>query len=512
MTKQIIKPLFFLALFCASCSSSESDPPIKEQIDTIPPSVSVSGIEESIQLSTTLNISAIDNSGNVTTTILINGEEVFSSTNKQFTFELDPFDHPNGANSITFRSVDPDNNVFEKTYNVNIQKLLYEHFSVESPDNVDLYVAINLLETGELIAYKKLSASENTKFYASDDFEKQDLVITEYGIRKDFNFYTANSYANIAPGTIRLSPSEVVSALGLERNPTNKTEAFNLSVINSPSFSFFTFGFFYTYEGSNNPVFAINYIKDDTPDIFLFHHTRDNANLLTDYRYLYTEDFTDRTIDFDALSSLSQEDVKSVVLPNSVESYSFNLFGYDSEKAYLEDYLRWLYSYGDETSSAGFSFNYPEIGEYEISEKILNLNLDDGRQVRFERRDLSNVDIPETSIQQSGSDITIQGAYDLSEVSLRVQGANETDFFRHYRSAYSSTISNPFESLEIPIEIVDFITAQGLSLNQKDTSGKMSLSLVQYGNTIDYPEGVEIYRPVANETGDVTAMIFPLNN
>ncbi|WP_420319848.1 hypothetical protein [Flagellimonas sp.] len=517
MIKQTVLTLFIVAFLCGSCSSSsESDPVVKEQVDTSPPSVTVSGIEESIELSIPISISISDDSNTVTTTILVNGTEVFSSTSKQFSFELDPFDYSNGSNSITIKSVDQNNNVSENTFNVNIQKLLYDHFSGFSGDSVDVYVAINLLETGELIAFRKINTSEDTRFYASDDFEKQDLAITEYFIGKNDNYHSAHSYANIAPGTIRLAGSERLAALGLEHNFVNKNDVFNLSVENSPSFFRFSLlGIFYSFGTSNDPVLTINYDKENTSDIFLIHHTSDNANLLTDYHYLYTEDFTDRTIDFDELSNLTPEKVKNVTLPESVESYTFSLFGYDSDKAYKEEYLRLLYGYGGETSTIGFSLNYPEINEYEILEKKLTFNLNDGRRVRLDRLDLSNVDIPEISIQQSGSDINIQGEYDLSELSLRVESSNGSDntvFNRNYRSTYSSTISNPFGELEIPIEIVDLLNTQGLNLEQKDASGEMSLSLSQYENDINYPEGVEFYRPVANETGDVTAMIFPLNN
>jgi hypothetical protein len=140
--------------------------------------------------------------------------------------------------------------------------------------------------------------------------------------------------------------------------------------------------------------------------------------------------------------------------------------------------------------------------------------LDDGREVQLDRLDGSNIGIPELSVQQTEGTIKVFGEYDFSSLSLQMiipdAGGNAV-FNRSYQDTYKSTLTNPFEKLEIPLIIVEFLKNKGFDIDPIDTSGEMNLLLTQHQNKIDFPDGV-FYYEVGNETGNTSKVRFPLNN
>jgi len=511
MSKKILLVPVLAILFCLGCESTENDDPTVE-VDTTKPILSVTQLEATIEKATTINVSITDDSA-VTTTLTINGDEVFSSAENQFTFEFDPFEYPNGESSVTITATDQENNTTELSFQFELKKLLYRQNFGFSSDSVDSYVAINLAESGELIAFRKISTLEDSSFYADDDFIKQDLIITRFSMSRNVGFYLARSYSGVAPGTSRLSHFEVKAALGLEQKSAIKNNQLNLTIEETPFFNrFSSLGYNFSFGGSSNPTLVLDYDSSFTTDIFISYDTNDNLNLLEDYRYLFLEDFTDTTINFNELSSLSAENVATITLPETVKEYGLSLLGYANEMDYKNNYFRILFGHISETANTGFTLNYPVIDEYEIVKKSLNLDLMDGRKVRLERNDISNIQIPDLSIQQMGNSVNIDGVYDIASIRLTLKNtSNNSSFSRIHQSTFSDAINIPYENLELPTEIVDFLTEKGFTISTKDTSGDMSLSLSQYENQIDFPDGV-FYYVIGNETGDVTEVTFPLAN
>lgn len=503
-----------LVLYLGCTPAEDNDIP-PESVDTTPPSISLSGIGERIERFTSLTITISDKAQSVTTTLSINGKEVLNTTQKQFTFEIDPFHYPSGEMSLTILSSDQGKNQSTETYNFQLNKLLYRQNFGFSSESVESYVAINASESGELIDFRKMNGPEDASFYASDDFQKKELVITQYSLGKNSNAYLARSYAGVSPGTIRMNFNEVKQALGLEHNITNQTDQLQLTIENVPFFNgLSTLGHDYSFGMADNPNLIINCDRENTPDVFVMYHTNDNPDILEDYRYLRIDNLTDKSLDFSDMGQLSAENINTVTLPESVEKFSFNLYGYDNQEAYREGYFRLIYGYGSETQNSGFSFQYPEIEEYSVLEKIFVLNLKDGREVQLDKLDVSNVEIPELSVQQSDGTINIFGEYDFSALSLHMiipDGGNNSIFNRSYQDTYKSTLKNPFEKLEIPLIIVEFLRNKGFDIDPIETSGEMNLLLTQYQNNIDYPDGV-FYYEVGNETGDKTKVRFPLEN
>jgi len=510
---RFIAVLFSTLLFVA-CDPEQKDA-INVEIDTTDPVLTVSGFEPTIEKATTINISITDNSA-ISSKISVNGNEVFSSAEKAFSFEFDPFEYPSGANTATIVVTDAEDNSAEQTIQFDVKKLLYRLTSGFSSESIESYVAINLLESGALIANKKINSIEDADFYADDDFVKQDLIVTHYSLSKNTGFHLARSYAPIAPGTERLTYNEVLSTLGLARMPANQNSQFNISIQDTPGFFLYQLlGYDYSFGNSTEPNLEINYDSGFTSDVFLYHHSGDNANLLTDYKYLYTEDFSDKDLNFDELTSLTDEQITTIDLPADVTKVSLALLGYNSEEDFVNGYFRLLYNYGSDTADTGFSLNSPKIGQYAIVEKTLNLDLIDGRKVRLERDDISNFQIPDLTIQQNDRIIDINGNYDFSSLELTLNnnnaGADNAIFRRIYQSTFSETLAIPFEKIEIPTEITAFLTSKGFSITTNDTSGEMVLSLREYENEINLPNK-EFYYVIGNETGEATEVTFPLEN
>ncbi|MEO0901091.1 MAG: hypothetical protein AAFY00_03415, partial [Bacteroidota bacterium] len=155
--------LFFLS--CSSDSSSSDDvippdggnPPISEE-DTTAPVVSISDILDVVEVLTPIQFSITDSSNNVTTQIFIDDTEVFSSQEKQFTFELDPYDFPSGAKTMRVVSEDSSENETTETVSFELKRLLFRLPDAQgriSNSFQDYFMALNS-QDGDLLASAKL--------------------------------------------------------------------------------------------------------------------------------------------------------------------------------------------------------------------------------------------------------------------------------------------------------------------------------------------------------------------
>ncbi|MBU2900295.1 hypothetical protein [Maribacter dokdonensis] len=497
-----------------SCEEKEDTAKAIVEIEATAPIISVSEIAETIEVLTTIDISVSDNTENVNTTISINGNNVFTTTQNQFSYDIDPFEFPNGATNLVISAIDEDGNETVKSFQFISNRLLFQGDEGYSSDTVDSYLAINLESSGELIAFRKLIGYEDLAFYANDEFEKQNLIITNYLVNVDDGSVSARSYSDVKPATILKNRDEVLNLLGLDQNWVNKNSEFNIEIQEAISYSlFYTLGFEYSFGQSNNNNFNIRYDNESANDVFLYHHTNDNLNLLDDYRYLYTESFEDQTMNFGDLTKLIPENVATITFSEDVKNFNFTLFGFSDDYAYKEFRMRLLYSFSGSTEENGFVLDYPIINEYQYNQKSLSYSLY-GKSVHLERKELNDLDIPNWNVIKNESTVEITGDYDFSELTYIVDYSstdNRTALIFRYQSLFKESIIIPFDKLEIPLEIVNSLNGIGVNLESTSSNSKLSITLTQFENIMDYPNGV-FYQPIANEVGDVTKVTFPLNN
>lgn len=514
LTGKKIFGIFIIMFFCFGCEEGEDSAKTLEEIDTTAPIISVSEIGETIEVLTSIDISVSDNTEKVNTAISINGNSVFTTSQNQFSYDIDPFEFPNGATNLVITAIDEDGNETVKSFQFISNRLLFQGDEGYSSDTVDSYLAINLESSGELIAFRKLIGYEDLAFYSNDEFEKQNLIITNYLVNVDDGSVSAKSYADVKPATILKNRDEVLDLLGLDRNWVNKNSEFNIEIQEATSYSlFYTLGFEYSFGQSNNNIFNIRYDNESANDVFLYHHTYDNLNLLDDYRYLYTESFEDQTMNFGDLTKLNPENVATITFSEDVENFNFTLFGFSDEYAYKEFRMRLLYSFVGNTEENGFVFNYPIINEYRYNQKSLSYSLND-KSVHLERKELNDLNIPNWKVIKNESTVEITGDYDFSELTYIVDYSstdNRTALIFRYQSLFKESIIIPFDKLEIPLEIVNSLNGIGVNLESTSSNSKLSITLRQFENRMDYPNGV-FYRKIANEFGDITEITFPLNN
>ena len=230
LLKDIVALSFYVGvigcLLFVGCSKDDTN--TKEEpvaVDETAPKITLSELPEKIETTAELNITVSDASENVTTKIFVDKIEVFSTEKKSFNFTLDPFDYKTGNRNLSIISTDKSGNETTNKSTFESKRLLLVY-----PDplrNTELetrysYIAVNKMD-GELVSFKKIEADEDIKFYADDDFERQDFVITQYNIGLgNLNLIYAYSYGGIVPGTVFISKGE--QAIQLYDWPERKLE------------------------------------------------------------------------------------------------------------------------------------------------------------------------------------------------------------------------------------------------------------------------------------------------
>lgn len=515
MTKKILSLLFLILLTNCSKDDQKNTSSETNESEVILPQISISEIDDLVEKKTNFSVSISGINEQTNTTLLINGKEVVSTSEKNFDFEINPFDYPNGKTVLTVKSVAQNNQESVENQEFEIKKLLFRSYGGLSSASVDSYLAINLQSTGELVAFKKIITYDDPIFFhAEDNFIEENIIVTQYSLSNNTNFQLAKIYGNVKPGTELISIQEVANKLGLDYNWTNNTSSLNLKVEGTSNSGLFSLlGRSYNFGNFSFPTLEIKYDEEQTKDIFLYYLNQSNENILDNYRYAYIDNLTDQTLQFDEMKKLQPADIFKLNLPQTVERANVSLLGFSDENEYREDTFRSLFANGIETEISGYTIDYPVLEDYSIIVKNINLEFLDGKKIQFNQRGTPDIIIPNLTIQENDSFIQASGDYDFSELNLDIlhPGPNSGDIFRMiYKNQYLDSIDIPFKSLEIPDEIVQFLIGKGFEVDNKNNTGKMELNIFKYENKV-FPNGVFHY-PLRREFGDSVYWTFPLLN
>ncbi|MEM8928374.1 MAG: hypothetical protein AAGC45_09225 [Bacteroidota bacterium] len=516
MTKKILIILFSILL--TNCSEDNPDNTISEPNpnDDNLPEITISEFDDLIEKRTRFSVLISGTNEQTNTTVLINENEVVSTNQKDFEFEINPFDYPNGKTALTVRSVTSGTMESVKNEEFEIKKLLFRSFRGLSSESVNAYLAINLQSTGELVAFKKIITYDDPIFFhAEDNFIEEDIIVTEYALSNNGGFHVARMYGNVRPGTEIISPQKVADSLGLDYTRVNKESRFDITIEGPPgSGIFFSWGRGYDFYNSSAPTFEIEYDKELTDNIFLHYFTESNENIFDNYRYAYIENLEDQTLPFDEMSTVRPEDILTINnIPQTVKKVNLALAGFSNEDDYREGNWKLLLSYDIETALAGYSIDYPDFKEYPIINKNVRLDFINGNIISFVQRVEPDITIPDLTIQENDSIIKINGEHDFSELTLDIAHPDPESnalFRMIYKNRSLDSIEIPFDSIEIPEEVVQFLHERGLEVGEKNVSGEMELVINNYQNNV-FPNGV-FYYPLRNETGDSVRWTFPLQN
>ena len=515
MTKKIFFLLFLILLTnCSKNDENSSIPEPNESEDTLP-QISISEFEDLVEKRTNFRVSVSGTDEQTNTTVLINDEEVVSTNQKDFEFEINPFDYPNGLTALTVKAVASNNKESVKNEEFEIKKLLFRSIGGLSSESTNSYLAINLQSTGELVAFREIITYDDPIFsHAEDNFIEEDIIVTHYILSDNTNFHLAEMFGNVKPGTELISTQEVANQLGLDFTRPNNQSSLEVTLEGTSNSGLFSsLGRSYNFGNSSFPTFEIKYDEVLTNDVLLYYFDPSNENILDNYRYAYIDNLSNQTLQFDELSGPQPDDIVTIDLPQTVKRANVGLLGYADETEYREDLFRLLFGNGIDTETSGHSISYPVLDEYPIVVKSFNLELSDGNKILFEQKGTPDLTIPDLTIEENDSIIQINGDYDFSELNLEISHPDpqSNEIFRMvFKNPTPDSIEIPFEKFEIPDEIVQFLNGRGLEVDTENNTGQRELRISKYQNRV-FPNGV-FHFPLRREYGDAVHWTFPLEN
>ncbi len=505
MIKRILFVLLAAALGCTNDSSQQEptpDSPMINQEDMTPPSINIVGLETgTIEVLTTLELEITDESEETTTTISVNGEEFFSSSIKSFSYELDPFDFPTGATTISITSTDSAGNQISISETIQLARLVAsiaaESFAPER--NQLLYYSVNTLDGALVQTVQVENPFETVKLYAGDDFGRQEFVITSYQVfTEDFAFL--RSIANIEPGTDLVALQEE-AGITTENDIVEPTEPNEIRVDISDfpddelcnSLAGQGADYFASFTENSN-VGATSQVRITTrganaspEDVFIyntgFECHNNTFSVVDEYRYLFLDDFVDSSASF---LDFTIPDFRTANLPNGATGFNFALLGYANQVSFEANQLRFLYlnSTSNQQNPNIQGIEIPIIPEYPIVVNSAIVFLSDGKTLTSTLiGENTEINIPNWQALRNGDTVEVTGDFDACTFRTGISGSNNRLINWSYDTEFSQLVTIPFDSFEIPQELLD--TPIGSSLNFSSLNSNSSLNISLRGSSED---------------------------
>ncbi len=505
--------LFLLCSLLFSCSNDSETPeddsnPITDDepiaVDETPPVIVLPQIPEILEVKTDLRFRIEDESDQVSTSIRLNGVEVFTSTEKDFVFTLNPFDYNIGSTKLEAVSSDFDENENTQTLDFELKKLLLRDPNPVNSLAEDVFVALNDSEH-KLIAHTKIETLDGVDFFADDGFEEQEMVYTKYISRfsEDLNtplFLDIDSFANIPPGTILPTKEEKVIPVGLpyivkevsiSSNHTPTIGSYNAQLLPS---------------GLVDNIYSFNYVEilDDQPDIMFSRPF--GVDDIDQYEYLFIEDYDQDTYEVDDFVKL--ESVTSLSIPQGTGVFAFSVDGYYSEEDYQN--FRHHLVYGnriDRSSLSGNTVNIPVIPEFEVFSKELNIDLTENKTFTTVQKGVDpNFFIPDFDIEDNGDSITFQGDHDYSAFGFLYQDLSTFNqiIWVFTNSPTDAPLPIPFDGFEFPPEIKTTLSLRSIPTDVANITEntRMSSTMYKFQSPTDYFSIVFETQDFKNNRGD----------
>ena len=453
---------------CSKDDTSGKEEPVA--VDKTPPKITLADLPEKVESATELNIAVSDESENVTTKIYVDDAEVFSTDKKTFNFTLDPFDYKTGNRNLSIISTDKSGNEATSRSAFESKKLLLvypdplRNIELETRDS---YIAVNKMD-GELVSFKKIESDEVIKLYADDDFERQDIVITQYNIGLDnLNLIYVYSYGGIAPGTVIISKAEqeiqVIDwanrklgfpflKLGLLISSPGPLLANNHGSSILPN-----------YNGSGDS-YVLSYASELDLNCFTYCFPKDGI-LETDYKYLLIKDVDKMEYGLDDFSSITK--TSDIDIPNG-NAYSLVLNGYKDEATYGKFRYHKLFEKKG-LIAENLSIQVPLIDGFEVYQTEFSLKLGNNKSIGISQKGLGPIVIPDLDIIKNGNDLEFKGDYDYSWMkfykTLQESNGSILNMFEwDYFSKPTATAKIPFYIFELPDPVKEKVREKSIEL------------------------------------------------
>jgi len=349
MSKKPIILVMVLLLFLG-CDQEESESTnvsddTAEEMDTTPPVPTITGLEIDLEVATTINISIQEASEIEEISVLVNQNEILSTIEKTFSFELNPFDYPNGENTLTIISLDSEGNQGQQIQTFEVNKLLVSIAAPFVGSSQQLYFSANTMD-GELLAFAPVSRKlEIVKLYANDDFIPQPIVVTSYRLEPNAIYRASiNSIGNIEPGTdlVKYQEAGGVPTENTHIEGSNNVFFVDVTNITSQNIAKSLLAAASGHIGTSFPLeeqatgfeTRLQFTSGINPTIenaFVytsnsFLNPSDDKIGIEEFEYLFLETLPDSSISFEQFTQPTE--TQTITIPNSAVSYFNDTFGY----------------------------------------------------------------------------------------------------------------------------------------------------------------------------------------
>ncbi|WP_420602429.1 hypothetical protein [Flagellimonas sp.] len=466
-----------LVFVWVGCGSDSEEIPTDDdiQLDNTPPTIQAPETPNVIQVLTDLYFTIQDDSNELVNRILLDGEEIFSSTAKSFNFQINPFDYSSGPKNLKIVSVDDSGNESTVEISFELKKLLVRIPNPSRGTEAEVaedYYAINDL-TGKLLAYKKVEMEEVLDFFADDSFSHQNITLTRYTIGKSpqsFQFFS--SVSDIPPGTIL--PTDEERGTAREQPGTNSdnnieilVESTHLPVVHSHNAILQSFSGF---SGSYRILYNNSLQNGQSEVLFSFPTTEVTA--ISEYEYLLINDFDKSS--YELAEFKKPNSFVKMEIPENTGSYYLSINGFYDESDYQNYKYRRIFENGDEISMlTENALEVPVLEEFEVFQRQLSITEGKKRFQTSQKGIAIDFFIPDFDISRTDDLLNFSGDYDYSEfffdkVSLNGDGSINQFFWRFKNRPTTSALRIPYYDFELPMEINEELSMKSLSANPNE--------------------------------------------
>lgn len=475
-----------------------------EGVDTTPPVPSIEGLDLSLEVATTVNISIQETSDIEEISVLVNQEEILNTREKTFSFELNPFDYPSGENTLTIISSDSEGNQGEQTQTFEVNKLLVSIAAPLIANSQQLYFSANTME-GELLSFATVNRRlEIVKLYADDDFTPQPIIVTSYKLEPEAIYRaTINSIANIEPGTDLVKYQE---AAGIPTENTyvagsNNVSFLDITNIPSEKVAKSLLAAAYGHLGSSFPLeeqmtgfeTRLQFTSGIDPTIENAFMYTSNAFLgpaddkigIEEFEYLFLETLPNSSISFQQFKKPTA--IQTINIPNTVASYFIDTFGYLNEESYRNNKYHFIYDQkGIENTNNAIEI--PIIDEFEIVRNQLLMTLNDRNTLTVSTLGIKDIIPVDWTASRSDNTLEMYGDFDTFTLSLILNNNPDIGMQWSYTDKSQESYSIPFESFQFPEEFTSYAASQNLNISNLNGDSIFFVEQFDSSEALDYEQ------------------------
>lgn len=513
---RLFLPILLLFLVIA-CSAENEDPAVPKptDVDSEAPAISISTFPDIIERISSFQLSITDESS-VSTQIYVDNILVIETTTKTITFDIDPFDFPIGNRTLRITSTDTHSNESSLSIPFELKKLLFvlpNPFTDNAFPGQDQFLSVNL-EDGSLYMSKQITNDDDGTFYANDDFQRQQFIVSLYRSTNttSVNYHNIYSFSNIEPGTVLLPYSERINFFNTGNLPQGNPLLLELSELTNPKV--------YGYNGSLVPSGGGSYLLNynlDAPKKYFLYDFPDLGNTQTDYTYTIIS-YLEKT-SYTAVDLSTTNEFTSISLPDQ-SLFSLYIEGYETEEDYNQNrFYRILHL--NEVNLASNTVDIPLFPDIFETYNMIYSTVIDGKLTFSSKQKAVTSPVISNDIQISkeGQRISINGSHDYSRISFRYGFSAPNTFSNTFDWAFysreSTSIQMPLENFEIPQVLSVYFEERGIlprPSQQTNDSYILDLEVYDHSDAVIYENMMFGSSYNQNEAGDVIWLTYSLKN